>query len=113
MLEKQIEEYIRERLKAWGFWVLKFTCPGTTGVVDRIILRPRYSPGPPHFVEIKQATGRMAAKQSVMGKEFEARGCLVEHSVWNMEDAYHLCDKLIGMVAADRIKAEEQGSTER
>lgn len=101
MLEKQIEDYVRDRLKAWGFRVLKFTCPGTTGVMDRIILRPSYSPGAPFFCEFKQPRGRLASTQSAMGIDFERRGCNVLHAVWSMEDAYKLCDKLIDLVEDD------------
>ena len=39
-MEKDIESYLRQRVKAAGGLALKLVCPGFTGVPDRLILMP-------------------------------------------------------------------------
>jgi hypothetical protein len=39
-MEKDIESYLRKRVKAAGGLALKLVCPGCTGVPDRLILLP-------------------------------------------------------------------------
>lgn len=60
MREKQIEEKLRQAIKAMGGIAYKFTSPGNIGVPDRIILLPG---GRVWFVELKTDTGRMTANQ--------------------------------------------------
>lgn len=50
MLEKEIERYLRDKIKAAGGLCLKWICPGFTGVPDRIILLPG---GLVRFAELK------------------------------------------------------------
>ena len=39
-MEKTVEVYLRNRVKAAGGLALKLVCPGWTGVPDRLILLP-------------------------------------------------------------------------
>ncbi len=39
-MEKTVEAYLRNRVKAAGGLALKLVCPGWTGVPDRLILLP-------------------------------------------------------------------------
>ena len=87
ILETDIEQYIRNTLEAKGFKVIKLVTPGTTGVMDRMILRPRYWPGPPMFLEIKRGCKELRAKQAAVAKDWERRGITVLPSVHGMEEA--------------------------
>ena len=60
MSEKQIEEKLRQAIKAMGGIAYKFISPGNIGVPDRIILLPG---GGVWFVELKTDNGRMTATQ--------------------------------------------------
>lgn len=56
--EKEIEAYLRIRIKKLGGIAYKFTSPGNDGVPDRIILLPE---GKINFVELK-APGKKPSK---------------------------------------------------
>lgn len=56
--EKEIEDYLRIRIKKLGGIAYKFTSPGNDGVPDRIILLPE---GKINFVELK-APGKKPSK---------------------------------------------------
>ena len=60
-LEKDIESKLRKQVEKHGGKCLKWTCPGWTGVPDRIILLPGAHI---HFVETKKPKGgRYSAMQ--------------------------------------------------
>lgn len=56
--EKEIEAYLRVRIKKLGGIAYKFTSPGNDGVPDRIVLLPK---GVISFVELK-APGKKPSK---------------------------------------------------
>lgn len=58
-MEKDIESYLRKRVKAAGGLALKLVCPGFTGVPDRLILLPG---GRAYFAEAKD-TGKTPRKR--------------------------------------------------
>lgn len=87
LLETDIEQYVKNTLEAKGFKVLKLTTPGTTGVMDRMILRPRYWPGPPFFLELKRAKQHLRAKQAAIAKDWKKRGCEVLDPVHGLDEA--------------------------
>ncbi len=58
-MEKDIESYLRKRVKAAGGLALKLVCPGCTGVPDRLILLPG---GRAYFAETKD-TGELALQR--------------------------------------------------
>ncbi len=49
-MEKTVEAYLRDRVKAAGGLALKLVCPGWTGVPDRLILLPGAKA---YFAEVK------------------------------------------------------------
>lgn len=53
-LEKEIEKKLRTKVEALGGRCLKWTCPGWSGVPDRIVLLPG---GRIYFVETKRPKG--------------------------------------------------------
>mgnify|MGYP003348996794 FL=1 len=71
MLERQIEAYLRDRVKAAGGIAYKFVSPTNRGVCDRIVVMPG---GVVWFVELKTATGRLTPLQVQFGKTMEALG---------------------------------------
>ena len=73
MLEKQIEEYLKKRVKALGGLCLKFISPGSSGVLDRIcVLAKRVI-----FVECKRPDGILAPSQKLMQKRLTDLGAEV------------------------------------
>lgn len=87
LLETDIEKYVRTTLEAKGFKVLKLVTPGTANVMDRMILRPRYWPGPPMFVEIKRGGKELRAAQAKIGEDWQMRGCHVLKPIHGMGEA--------------------------
>lgn len=100
-LETDIEKRLKQRLEDYGFRVLKLTTPGNVGVMDRIILRPKYSPGPPMFVELKRDKKRLRPLQQLVAQDWTDRGCHVLPPCIGMEAVEKLADRLIQEVAAD------------
>jgi len=81
MLEKQIERYLVDRVKALGGVAYKFTSPAHRGVADRIVCLPD---GQTWFVEVKTEGGRLSPLQKVfmsdMHRMKQNYACL-----WNKE----------------------------
>lgn len=67
MAEKDIETYLRDRVKAIGGKAYKFISPGNTGVPDRLVCLPG---GRIAFVELKARGKKPTALQLVQ------HGCL-------------------------------------
>lgn len=86
MLESVVESHLKRSLEKHGFKVLKLTCPGTSGVMDRIILRPKYQPGPPIFVECKRPGKDLRPLQAAVGNDWRARGADVRTRVTTIEE---------------------------
>ena len=81
MLEKQIERYLVDRVKAIGGRAYKFTSPAHKGVADRIVCLPN---GQTWFVEVKTEGGRLSPLQKVFASDMalmrQNYACL-----WNKE----------------------------
>lgn len=60
MKEKEVEEYLRDKVKAIGGIAYKFVSPGNVGVPDRVVVLPG---GAVLFVELKSPTGKPTAMQ--------------------------------------------------
>jgi hypothetical protein len=101
ILESEVERHLKQRLDAYGFKVLKLTTPGTQGVPDRMILRPRYSPGPPMFVELKRPGKKLRELQKRVGEDWLCRGCMVLVPCTSIGEVDQLCTMLIDMVMPD------------
>lgn len=72
MTERDVENYLRGRVKAEGGTAYKFISPGNNGVPDRIVILPgnRIT-----FVELKAPGGKPTALQVNQHKRFRALGC--------------------------------------
>lgn len=60
MLEKTVEAYLVERVRALGGTAYKFTSPARANVPDRIVILP---PGRIYFVELKRPGGKLTCGQ--------------------------------------------------
>jgi len=95
--ESDIERALKDRLEEHGFKVFKLYTPGNTGVMDRMILRPKYSPGPPMFVELKN-NKKLRPLQVARGMDWRDRGCVVLEPITTMTELEQRCILLIDMV---------------
>jgi len=84
MKENAVERKFRVDLESLGFKALKLETPGHTGSMDRLVLRPKWSPGPPWFVELKRPGKHERRLQEVIRDDWRARGALV----WPAIDTY-------------------------
>lgn len=107
-LENDIETLFRENLEDWGFLVLKLKTPGRTGCMDRMILRPKYSPGAPLFVELKRSGKDLRPLQAAIADDWKARGVEVLMPAIGREGVVLLVADMIKMVQADYAFAKEQ-----
>lgn len=99
--ESDIERKLRERLSEYGFKVLKLYTPGNTGTMDRMILRPRYSPGPPLFVELKRPGKKLRPLQLAIGQDWKKRGCIVLTPITSIVECEQTCQVLIQLIMPD------------
>jgi hypothetical protein len=102
MLEAPVENRLTSSLEAVGFKVLKLVTPGSAGSMDRLILRPKWSPGAPHFVECKRPGKEERRLQAVVRDDWRARGVIVEDCVSTYEEVDALVGKLIALVKKER-----------
>ncbi|MBM7631115.1 VRR-NUC domain-containing protein [Geomicrobium sediminis] len=92
MRERDIENYLRDRIKKVGGIAYKFESPGNVGVPDRLILLPG---GEVHFIELK-APGRKPTKnQTHQHKRFERLGSIV-HVIDSKQGVDEWIDKMVG-----------------
>lgn len=94
LLEAQIEKRLTDGLIGKGFKVLKLVTPGTNGTPDRLILRPRWSPGPPWVIELKRPKKTERLLQEKVREEWRERGVLVLDMVNTYEQVDALVQKL-------------------
>ncbi|MCR4442162.1 MAG: VRR-NUC domain-containing protein [Peptococcaceae bacterium] len=71
MSEKQIEQYLREQVKAMGGKAYKFISPGNAGVPDRLVLFPG---GRAVFVELKASGKKPTMLQQAQAQKIWALG---------------------------------------
>jgi hypothetical protein len=91
MKEVLVEKRLVDGLTARGFKVFKLVTPGHSGTPDRLILRPKWSPGPPWVIELKAPKKHERRLQELVRDEWRERGVLV----LNMVDTYEKVDALI------------------
>lgn len=103
MIEKPVEERLKQRLERYGFKVLKLVTPGTAGTKDRLILRPKWSPGAPYVVECKRPTGGERRLQELVRDEWRARGVLVLDVCDSYERVEAIVFELNQICVAERI----------
>lgn len=102
MLEADVERRLK-RLERHGFKVFKLRTPGQNGVMDRMILWPKYAPNPPVFVELKRPGKEERLLQACIRDDWRDRGC----NVRDMCDTIEKVDALIITLvdAAEKRKA--------
>ncbi len=74
MREKNIEGYLRDKVKAAGGMAYKFVSPGNAGVPDRIVLLPG---GKVVFVELKAPGKKSTPLQEAQQRRIRALGFMV------------------------------------
>lgn len=74
--ESEVEKYFRKRCQDMGWTCLKFTSPSTTGVPDRIVIRPQPTAHPAKvvFVEMKTKDGKLSPRQEHWRYKFVEMG---------------------------------------
>lgn len=82
-LEKDIEQKLRQRVKALGGRCLKWVCPGWSGVPDRIVLLPGARI---YFVETKRPKGGALSALQKKWREWLAALGFEVWTVWNLGD---------------------------
>jgi hypothetical protein len=95
VLEAVVEKRLK-RLEARGFSVYKLRTPGRNGVMDRMILWPKYSPKPPVFVELKAPGKEPRLLQYAVAADWTARGCDVREYCDTIEKVDALIALLLG-----------------
>lgn len=75
MRERDIEQYLREKVKAVGGRAYKFTSPGNSGVPDRLVLLPG---GMIAFIELKAPGKKPTPLQHVQQKRIADLGFQVK-----------------------------------
>lgn len=75
MRERDIEQYLYNRVKTAGGVAYKWVSPGNNGVPDRIVMLPGV---PDVFVELKAPGGKPAALQIAQHRRLRALGRRVE-----------------------------------
>jgi hypothetical protein len=94
VLEARVEAELKV-LERTGFKCLKLRTPGTSGVPDRMILWPKWSPAPSVYVELKQPGKSERGLQAWIRDDWRARGCDVRDMCDTIEKVRHLCRTLL------------------
>ena len=71
MREREIEQYLREKVVKAGGMALKFVSPGMAGMPDRLVLYPS---GKMFFVELKAPGKKLRPLQLVRHEELKQMG---------------------------------------
>lgn len=103
MKEAVVEERLK-RLERHGFLVRKLRTPGYNGVMDRMILWPKYAPRPPSFVELKRPGEEPRPLQAAVADDWRERGCDVREYCDTIEKVDALCTQLISELERYRIR---------
>lgn len=75
MRERDVEAYLRERVRKAGGTAYKFESPGTAGVPDRLVVFPG---GRVQFVELKAPGAKPTALQEAQIRRLRVLGCTVD-----------------------------------
>lgn len=100
MLEKEIEKYLKLKIKKIGGLALKFVPPGFTGAPDRICLLPEEII---FFVELKQLNKNLRDRQLFVKKQFEELGIKV-YKIDNKKQVNELCNMYRDVIKNIRLK---------
>lgn len=94
MLEGKIERSFKAWVEGRGFKLLKLYTPGDAGSMDRLLLRPRYWPGPPMVVEFKQPGKALRPLQRAKADDWRKRGVIVLPVIDSLDRAAEIRDYL-------------------
>lgn len=94
MKEAPVEKRLK-RLEECGFKVLKLVTPGYSGVMDRLILWPKWAPRAPTFVEVKRPGKDERPLQAAVRDDWRERGCDVRERVSTYEEVDALVRTLL------------------
>ena len=92
MKEKDIEEYLRDQIKAIGGRAYKFVSPGNAGVPDRLIL---LTSGKVVFVETKAPGKKSTPLQAAQQKKIRALGFEVYADIDSKDKVDSIINQLI------------------
>ena len=92
MREASVEARLRKMVERAGGKCLKWTCPGHTGVPDRIILMPG---GRIYFAELKAPGEKERARQEYVQERLRKLGFKVFSSVDTFERALDVVTELL------------------
>ena len=90
MLEKEIENYLKDAVDNLGGRAYKFISPGQSGVPDRIIFLPG---GKIYFIELKTKKGHPSALQKLQRRRFKKLGHEVK-VLYGMEDVKEFINEI-------------------
>lgn len=93
MKESTIESRLRKMVERAGGKCLKWTCPGHTGVPDRILLMPG---GRVYFVETKAPGEKERARQEYVQRKLRELGFKVFSSVNSAEKIAEIEERIKG-----------------
>ena len=91
MVERDIETYLREQVKALGGKAYKFVSPGNNGVPDRLVCLPGRCIA---FVELKAPGKKSTPLQSRRQRELQGFG----HMVFADVDSFEAVDNILAIM---------------
>lgn len=106
MREAPVEKRLKARLESFGCQVLKLVTEGTAGAMDRLILRPRWSPGPPWLVECKRPGKTERRLQELRRDDWRKRGVLVLDVCDTYERVEEIAQEILHVCGEERIDGQ-------
>lgn len=103
MKESPVEKRLKTRVEGFGCQVVKLVTEGTAGAMDRLILRPRWSPGAPWLVECKRPGKTERLLQECRREDWRKRGVLVLDVCDSYERVDEIAKYILGICEAERI----------
>jgi hypothetical protein len=92
VLERDVEAYLADRMKAIGGQAYKFTSPARRGVPDRLVIFPG---GTMVFAELKKPGEKPSDAQTREHQRLRALGC----AVYGCVDSKEAVDRMIEEIA--------------
>lgn len=103
MKEAPVEKRLKLVLECFGCQVVKLVTEGTSGAMDRLILRPRWSPGAPWLVECKQPGKTERLLQECRREDWRKRGVQVLDVCDSIERANEIGREVLRICERERI----------
>lgn len=103
MKEAPVENRFKARLESFGCQVVKLVTQGTAGAMDRMVLRPRWSPGPPFLVELKRPGKSERLLQQHRRDDWRKRGLQVLDVCDSYERVDEIYDEILTICNRERI----------